>query len=157
MQMAVYTAALANRGTRYKATFLNRIISADYQDLIYQMKPTVVSRLKINDDAYDTYTMGMRMVTSDRRGSGYKVFGDYEIPVCAKTGTAQHGTPGIDGSDHASFVCYAPADDPQIAIAIYVEKGAQGGALGNIARAIFDVYFATEYEIDTVRPENTLT
>ena len=156
MQMAVYTASLANRGTRYKATFLNRIISADYQDLIYQMQPTVVSRLQISDDAYDTYTMGMRMVTSDRRGSGYKVFGDYEIPVCAKTGTAQHGTPGIDGSDHASFVCYAPADDPQIAIAIYVEKGAQGGALGNIARAIFDVYFATEYENDTVRPENTL-
>ena len=156
MQLAVYTSALANRGVRYKATFLSRIISADYQDLIYQAKPTVLSRLTISDDAYETYTSGMRMVTSDRRGSAYKVFGNYEIPVCAKTGTAQHGGAGTDGSDNASFVCYAPADDPQIAIAIYVEKGGQGGALGNIARSIFDVYFATEYENDTVSQENTL-
>ena len=60
-------------------------------------------------------------------------------------------------SDNASYVCYAPADDPQIAVAIYVEKGAQGGALGNIAKAIFDVYFATEYVNDTVSPENSLS
>jgi penicillin-binding protein 2 len=75
------------------------------------------------------------------------------MPVAAKTGTAQHGG---EGSDHAAYVCYAPFDDPQIAVAIYVEKGAQGGALGNIARAIFDVYFATEYENDTVKAENSL-
>lgn len=157
MQLAVYTATLANRGVRYKATFLNRVISADYQDLIYQMKPTVVNRMEISDEAYEVYTLGMRMVTSERQGSGYKVFGSYAIPVAAKTGTAQHGTPGIDGSDNASYVCYAPADDPQIAVAIYVEKGAQGGALGNIAKAIFDVYFATEYVNDTVSPENSLS
>ena len=156
MQMAVYTATLANRGVRYKATFLNRIISPDYQNLLYQTEKTVVSRLAIKDDAYETYTQGMRMVVTEAKGSGHKVFGDYAIPVSAKTGTAQHGTPGIDGSDHASYVCFAPSDDPQIAIAIYVEKGAQGGALGNIAKSIFDVYFATEYENDTVSPENVL-
>ena len=153
MQMAVYTAALANHGVRYKATFLNRIISPDYQDLVYELKPTVAARLEISEDAYETYTLGMHMVTSEPGGSGNKVFGDYEIPVAAKTGTAQHGG---EGSDHAAFVCYAPFDDPQIAVAIYVEKGAQGGALGNIARAIFDVYFATEYENDTVKAENSL-
>ena len=153
MQMAVYTAALANHGVRYKATFLNRIISPDYQDLVYELKPTVAARLEISEDAYETYTLGMHMVTSEPGGSGYKVFGDYEIPVAAKTGTAQHGG---EGSDHAAYVCYAPFDDPQIAVAIYVEKGAQGGALGNIARAIFDVYFATEYENDTVKAENSL-
>ena len=147
MQMAVYTAALANHGVRYKATFLNRIISPDYQDLVYELKPTVAARLEISEDAYETYTLGMHMVTSEPGGSGYKV------PVAAKTGTAQHGG---EGSDHAAYVCYAPFDDPQIAVAIYVEKGAQGGALGNIARAIFDVYFATEYENDTVKAENSL-
>ncbi len=153
MQLAVYTATLANRGVRYKATFLNRIISPDYQDLLYEMKPTVAERLEISDEAYETYTTGMRMVASERAGSAYKVFGSYEIPVAAKTGTAQHGA---QGSDNAAFVCYAPFDDPQIAVAIYVEKGAQGGALGNIAKAIFDVYFATEYENDTVKAENSL-
>ena len=153
LQMAVYTAALANRGVRYKATFLNRIISADYQELLYEMEPTVASRLQISDEAYGVYTRGMREAVTAPNGTANKVFGDYPIAVSAKTGTAQHG---VAGSDHASFVCYAPSDDPQIAIAIYVEKGAQGGNLGNIAKTIFDAYFADVAENDTVTPENAI-
>ena len=153
LQMAVYTAALANRGVRYKATFLNRIISADYQELLYEMEPTVASRLEITDEAYEVYTAGMREAVTAPNGTANKVFGSYPVAVCAKTGTAQHG---VAGSDHASFVCYAPADDPQVAIAIYVEKGAQGGSLGSIAKTIFDAYFATVAENDTVAPENAI-
>ena len=153
LQMAVYTAALANRGVRYKATFLNRIISADYQELLYEMEPEVASRLEISDEAYEVYTQGMREAVTASNGTANKVFGTYPMAVCAKTGTAQHG---VAGSDHASFVCYAPADDPQIAIAIYVEKGAQGGSLGSIAKTIFDAYFATVSENDTVAPENAI-
>ena len=158
MQMAVYTAALANRGTRYKATFLERVISADYQDLLYQMEPTVESTLPITDEAYEVYTQGMRMAVTLNRGgalvgTAHKVFGDYPIEVCAKTGTAQHGG---DGSDNASLVCYAPADNPQIAIAIYVEKGGHGGNLGNIATEIFDVYFDPVYTNDVIWPENSI-
>ncbi|MBQ1409725.1 MAG: hypothetical protein IIY94_00400 [Oscillospiraceae bacterium] len=153
LQLAVYTAAVANRGTRYKATFLNRIISADYQELRYEMKPTVASQLNATNESWNVCEEGMRMAVSDPSGTANKVFGDYPIAVCAKTGTAQHGA---DGSDNASFVCYAPADDPQIAIAIYVEKGAQGGALGEIAKAIFDAYFANEGGNDTVLPENSM-
>ncbi|MBQ1679087.1 MAG: hypothetical protein II062_06125 [Oscillospiraceae bacterium] len=153
LQMAVYTAALANRGVRYKATLLNRIISADYQELLYEMKPVVASRLEISDDAYATYTEGMRQAVAAPNGTANKTLGSYPVPVCAKTGTAEHGAAG---SDHASLVCYAPADDPQIAIAIYVEKGAQGGNLGSIARTIFDACFATSTENDTLTPENAL-
>ena len=153
MQLAVYTAALANRGVRYKATFLNRIISADYQKLLYESEPTVASRLSITDEAYQVYTSGMRMAVSSGNGTAHSALGDYPVAVCAKTGTAQHGSPG---SDHASFVCYVPANDPQVAIAIYVEKGAQGGSLGNIARALLDVYFATTTQNDTIQPENAL-
>ena len=153
LQLAVYTSALANRGVRYKATFLSRIISADYQELLEETRPRVLSRLTISDDAYDAYTSGMRQAVTRSNGTANKVFGDYEIPVCAKTGTAQHGS---SGSDHASYVCYAPADDPQLAVAVYVENGAQGGNLGYVAKAVFDLYFATEYANDTVHTENTV-
>lgn len=153
MQLAVYTSALANRGVRYKATFLSRVISADYQELLEETRPQVLSRLTISDDAYDAYTSGMRQAVTRSNGTANKVFGDYEIPVCAKTGTAQHGS---SGSDHASYVCYAPADDPQLAVAVYVENGAQGGNLGYVAKAVFDLYFATEYANDTVHTENTV-
>ena len=153
LQLAVYTSAVANRGVRYKATFLNRIISADYQELRYEMQPEVASVLQATDEAWDVCRAGMRMAVSSDSGTANKVFGDYPVKVCAKTGTAQHGA---GGSDNASFVCYAPMDDPQIAIAIYVEKGAQGGALGNIAKDIFDAYFVNAGGNDTVAPENAM-
>ena len=57
---------------------------------------------------------------------------------------------------NASFVLYAPADDPEIAIAVYVEKGAQGGTLGTIARDILTAYFSEAGSTDTVPAENTL-
>ncbi len=153
MQLAVYTAALANHGVRYKASFLNRIISADYQQLLYESKPTVASSLSITPEALEVYTSGMRLAVTAENGTAHKAFENYSVPVCAKTGTAQHGSPG---SDHASFVCYAPADQPQVAIAVYVEKGAQGGSLGKIARSLLEVYFATTSQNDTVKPENQL-
>lgn len=153
LQLAVYTSALANRGTRYKATFLRRVISADYETLIQENKPVVLDQLDISDDAYFAYTEGMRMAVANGNGTAHSVFGNYPIPVCAKTGTAEHGSAG---SDNASFVCYAPANDPQIAVVVYVERGAQGGNLGNVAKAVFDVYFSTESRNDTVAAEGVV-
>ena len=153
LQLAVYTSALANRGVRYKATFLSRVISADYQELLYQTVPEIASQLEISDEAYAAYREGMRQAVTSSTGTCNRVFGDYEIAVCAKTGTVQHGS---TGSDHASYVCFAPYEDPQLAVAVFVENAAQSGILGNVAKAVFDVYFATEYDNDTVHTENTI-
>lgn len=153
MQLCSYTAALANRGTRYQSTFLRRVLSSDYEELVRQNEPVVLSSLEISDDAYAAYTEGMRLAVTSYGGTSHGIFGNYDVAVCAKTGTAEHGS---GGSDNASFVLYAPADDPEIAIAIYVEKGAQGGNLGKIAKAILDVYFSEASAIDTVPAENTL-
>lgn len=138
IQLAVYTAALANHGTRYRATFLRRIISSDYQRLLVQNEPEILSQAEICDDAYYAYTRGMRKVVTESGGTAHAYLANYPVAVAAKTGTAQHGG---SGSDNASFVCYAPYDNPQIAIAVFVEKGAQGGYLANVAKAIMDVYF----------------
>lgn len=151
LQLAVYTSGLANRGTHYKATFLKRVISADYETLVTESQPTVIDQLNISQDAYEAYSEGMRQAVTSSSGTANSVFGTYDIAVCAKTGTAEHGS---TGSDNASYVCYAPADDPEIAVVVYVERGAQGGNLGNVAKAVFDVYFATESQNDTVGSEN---
>lgn len=151
MQLCSYTAALANRGVRYKATFLRRVLSSDYQELVRENEPAVLSRLAISDDAYMAYTEGMRMTVTSYNGTSYGLFHNYDVAVCTKSGTAEHGS---GGSDNASFVLYAPADDPEIAIAVYVEKGAQGGNLGKIAKAILDVYFSEASAVDTVPAEN---
>ena len=151
LQLCSYTAALANRGVRYKATLLKRVLSSDYQKLIRENQPVVASTLDISDEAYAAYSEGMREAVTS--GTAYSAFVGYDVAVCAKTGTAQHGS---GGSDNASFVLYAPADDPEIAIAVYVEKGAQGGTLGTIARDILTAYFSEAGSTDTVPAENTL-
>jgi len=95
--------------------------------------------VEYSEQAHLTVEEGMRMAAQTGTASAH--LRDYPVPVSAKTGTAQHGG---EGSDHASFACYAPSDDAQIAIVIYVEKGAQGGNLGKAARAVLDVYFGKQ-------------
>lgn len=158
MQLCVYTSALANRGTRYKATFLNRVVSADYRSLLRSSEKEVLSTLEISDDAYLSYSTGMRLVTqktSDWNGTAYSTFKNYPIAVAAKTGTAQSGQ--NNASDHGAFVCYAPADDPQIAIAIYGEKAGHGSSLTTIAKDILDIYFEVGEIGDVPTYENKLS
>lgn len=150
LQLCSYVAALANQGVRYKATILNRVLSSDYQELLLENEPEVASTLDISDKAYQAYSEGMRLAVTSGTVSS---LANYPIAVCAKTGTAEHGS---GGSDHASLVLYAPMDDPEISIAIYLEKGAQGGALSEIARAILDVYRAETGAVDATPAENTL-
>ena len=151
IQLAVYTATLANRGTRYNATFMNRVVSADYRQLLEESIPTVASQFNISDDAYKAYSQGMYAVAHESKGTAYKVFKNYPIEIAAKTGTAQNG-----GSlpDNGAFVCYAPFDDPQIAIAIYGEKAGHGSDLAPIAKAILDIYFEVGEATDVTTHEN---
>ena len=152
MQMVCYTSALANNGTRYNATFLSRVISWDYQELIMQHEPTVASELDISDEAIDCYKTGMKLVAS--QGTAAQYLATYPVSVACKTGTAQWGNMH-SGSDHASFVLYAPADDPEIAIAVYVEKGAQGGNLANVCIPIMNAYFSALSSHELALRENT--
>ena len=153
LQMACYVSTLANQGTRYKATLLSRVVSWDYQDLILESQPEIASQLDMDEKTVACINEGMKMTVSDYSGTANSYLSDYPISIAAKTGTAQHGS---GGSDNASFVCYAPADDPQIAIAVYVEHGAQGGNLANVARPILDAFFSQESKYETTYNENTV-
>ncbi len=146
MQMAVYASTLANRGVRYKATFLNKVVSSDYKTLILENKSQILSTMDISDEAYAAYSTGMQMVTSEYGSTAYRYFKDYPIKVAAKTGTAEVS----GGSPNGAFMCYAPADDPQIAIMVYGEHIDYGGMLANVAKSIMDIYF----DIDTGDVDN---
>ncbi len=153
MQLGVYTATLANQGIRYKATFMNRVVSADYQALLAENKPTVVDRMEISNVTYNTYVEGMVAVNHNYSGTGSGTFLNYPVTVAGKTGTAQE----IYGaSDNGAYVCFAPADDPQIAIAVYVEKGGHGTTVASVARAILDVYFDVDEVSDVTTYENRI-
>ncbi len=71
------------------------------------------------------------------RGTAYMAFQGFDIPVAGKTGTAE-----VPGGAHSWFAGFAPADDPQIALVVIVEKGGSGGeTAAPIARELFQEYF----------------
>ena len=164
LQLAVYVSTLANQGTRYRATFLNRVTSSDYRTLVYSNSPEVVSKMNISDTTYATYVDGMRRVVTMEGGTATKWFGGIKdedntqwpskITVCAKTGTAQHSS---GGSDHGAFVCFAPMDDPQVAIAIFGEKTAHGSSMAAVAEPILKAYFEMVDASEVYTYENGLS
>ena len=155
MQLCVYACTLANRGVRYKATLLNRVVSDDYSELIVDNTPEIVSTFEISDTTYETYMTGMKMVANVSGGTGYSKLKDCVVEVAAKTGTAEHGL-GRKYSSHGAIICFAPADDPQIAVAIYGEKAAHGSTLGLAAATIINAYFSGD-ESTVTSAENQLS
>ena len=139
LQLAVYTASIANKGVRYKATFMNRVVSTDYQELLAENKPTVVAKLEMKQSTIDAIFEGMHWVTWSRLGTAYNGGAWRYMPVKAagKTSTAQQYW---GASDNGAFVCFAPLEDPEIAIAVYVEKAGHGSTLASIGRAIILEY-----------------
>ena len=149
LQLAVYTATLANNGVRNKATFMKRIVSSDYQQLLAENTPTVVSELKMMDSTIAAYKEGMELVIYNHGGTAYSdAWSLIPATVGGKTSTAEQF---IGCSDNGAFVCFAPMEDPEIAIAIYIEKGGHGSTLASIARSILQEYFnvGTVSDVDT--------
>ena len=155
MQLCVYASTLANRGTRYKATFMSRVVSSDYRNLLQENKSEILGHMEISDETYAAYSEGMYLVTSTWDGTAYATFKNYPIKVAGKTGTAETGINGT--SANGAFICYAPLDDPQIAIAVYVEKGGHGSTLASIAKSILDVYFDVDEVGDVNSFENQIS
>lgn len=156
LQLAVYTATIANKGVRNKATFMNRVVSTDYQELLAENKPTVLSKLEMKESTISTIFEGMHWVTWSRTGTAYNGGAWRYMPVEAagKTSTAQQYW---GASDNGAFVCFAPLHDPEIAIAIYVEKAGHGSTLASIGRSLILEYCNQDTVSDVMTYENQVS
>ena len=153
LQLANYTAALASNGNRYEARILKAVRSYDYSQSLYEREPKLAGSVALPQEYYDAVNQGLYEVANDMDGTAYKIFGSTSYKVAAKTGTAQLGE---NITDNGVFICYAPYDNPEIAIAIVVEKGGAGGEIVTIARDILDYYFAFKNSAISIEPENGL-
>ena len=151
IQLARYCAALANSGTVYDCSILKSISSYDYSDSIFERTPVVMNVLETDENVWALIHQGMYGVTHTPNGTAYTAFHAYEPAVAAKTGTTETGTTVPD----AVFICYAPADDPEIAMAVVVEKGNHGADLAPLARQVLDYYFS--FQQSTQQIENELS
>ncbi|MEA5010951.1 MAG: penicillin-binding transpeptidase domain-containing protein [Angelakisella sp.] len=151
IQMANYVATLANNGTRMQAHLVNSIKSYDFSKTIYETPIQEVDQVPASAEAFRIVRDGMIMATSAGGTSGWHWTG-FPLTVASKTGTPEtHDLP------NSTYICYVPAEDPQIAIAVVIEKGWHGYTGAPVARAIAEEYFfGTDDAEDVVTPGQLL-
>lgn len=153
LQLANYCATIANNGVRYEASILKSVRSYDYSQSLYQRVPTVAANVFTEQEHYDAVKLGMYQVANTGVGSAYATFYNFPVKVAAKTGTSQLGE---GKTNNGIFICYAPFDDPEIAVAVAVEHGISGSSVSTIARAVLEYYFAFKNSTEVMETENTL-
>lgn len=149
LQLAMYTATIANGGTRNRAKLISEIRSYSLANVVKSNETEVLNRVEFSDEVIKVVKQGMLSVTED--GTGSATFKNYPIKVGGKTGTAE-----APGGDHSVFIAFAPYDDPEIAVSVVIEHGEKGSAGGSLVRKIFDAYFFTQNEQYTEPDANTL-
>lgn len=149
LQMAKYVAMVANGGKKIDVTIVKSIVNADgsevprneYESYVNEklgLTEDDTEELNFSQENINAVLEGMRGVTSESGGTAYSTFKDFDIEVGGKTGSAQTG---IEGKTNAWFVGFAPFDDPEIAIVVFVRNGGHGGYTAEVAKEIIAQYF----------------
>ena len=138
VQLATYAATIANNGTRLKTHIVSKITDYERKKTIADYsKPEKVDECGVSEKNIKTVQQDMLSVTRSADGTANSVFGNYKVKVAAKTGTAENS-----GSDHTTFICYAPYDKPKVAVAVVLEHGVKGKYSMQVAKDMLDAYFA---------------
>lgn len=133
LQLANYTAAIANGGTLYSPRIVNRIKKGN-QEVIVEAE--VIHDNFIKPQVMQVLREGMRMTVESGTAQSLKTV---PVAVAGKTGTAQFGA---EGKTHAWFISFAPYDNPRIAMAVLLEGGGEGSSSAvPITKKVYDWYF----------------
>lgn len=151
LQLANYIATLCGGGERYATHLLKNVRSSGTGALEYIYDADPVETISMDEDNLAAVLAGMHDLATSGAVSYY--FKDCIVDAGAKTGTVQTGD---EENNNGAFVCFAPYDDPQIAVAIIIEKGGSGAALASTAVQILNAYFSGSTASSAVTGENTL-
>lgn len=149
LQLANYVATLVGGGDHYQAHLLKNVKTYDNSRLLYMYDDNPINTVEMSDTTLSAVTRGMHELTVS--GSVAYAFENCVVSAGAKTGSAQVGTDIANGV----FVAYAPYENPEIAVAIVIEKGGSGAALANTAVEIINSWFSRAQD-GTAIGENTL-
>ena len=151
LQLANYIATLVSGGQHCPAHLLKSVKSYDNSEIIATGDTTPLNTLNISDSTLQAVKKGMYGYTQPG-GMVYSYFKDCIVSAGAKTGTAQLGG-GL--KNNGVFVAFAPYDDPEIAVALVLEKADAGAVLATTAVDIINAYFDRE-DTASILPENQL-
>ena len=153
LQLTNYISTLVNGGNHYATHLLKTVKTSDFSGTVYEYEPELLGSLDLDPENVEAVKQGMWLVANDPESSSSVYFRDLPVEVGAKTGSAQVSS---EVEADALFVCFAPYDDPQIAISMVVEQGASGSNLARAVAEIVDYYFSAEDTMESVGTENTL-
>ncbi len=136
LQVTQLVSAIANKGTIYRPYIVDKIIDTSNEDIIKDINPEIKNEIDINENVFDILLQGMVQVTHSSYGTASNVFHDFPVKIAGKTGTAQ-----TSGLNHGWFVGFAPAEDPEIAVTVFLENGQTSQNALPIAKEIFKNYF----------------
>ena len=131
-QIARYVSTIANRGTVYDLTLLDKLTDSE-GNTIEDYSASVYNNIDIADNSWNTIQEGMHQVAENTA-----TFKDLNLTIAGKTGTAQQSK---SHPNHALFMGYAPYESPQIAIAIRIANGYTSANAASMAADIFSYYF----------------
>lgn len=151
LQLANYIATLCGGGDRYATHLLKNVRSSGSGALEYVYDAEPVETIAMSSENLSAVLAGMHDLATDGAVSQY--FKNCIVDAAAKTGTIQTGD---TKNNNGAFVCFAPYDDPQIAVAIVIEKGGSGAALASTAVQVLNAYFSNTSASSAITGENTL-
>ncbi|HIQ74064.1 MAG TPA: penicillin-binding protein [Candidatus Cottocaccamicrobium excrementipullorum] len=135
VQLSRYVAALANRGTVFELSLLDKLTDSD-GNLIEDYTPEISSQIEIQDSTWDAVAQGMRGVIAN--GSAARIFRDLPIEIAGKTGTAQESN---TRGNHAFFISYGPYTNPEISVTVNIPYGYSSSNAATLAKHVYELYY----------------
>lgn len=159
MQIAKYISSIANGGTVVNPTIIKSVLNSDGTEVskdeirkYTNEKLGIVDTddgITISDESIEVAKEGMRMAASEAGGTAYNIFKNFNVEVAGKTGSAEAGKDS-NGNDlvNAWFVCFAPFDNPEVAVVVMIENGGHGNYAAEVARDVLIQYFGMNESTD---------
>ena len=146
--MAKYISMLTNKGKNIDISIVKTIIRPDgtevEQDEIdsfvnnkLNIEQSNIEDIQINEENLKSILEGMRTVTTEEGGTAYSMFKGFDIEVGGKTGSTENPNSYVN----AWFAGFAPFDEPEISVVVFVENGGHGSYTAEVARDIMEEYF----------------
>jgi penicillin-binding protein 2 len=139
--LARYAATIANSGTCYNLTLLSKVTDSQ-GNVITEFTPQVRNTIEMSDSYWDAIHSGMRQVVKNK-----SYFNDLAVNVAGKTGTAEQTK---SRPSHALFICYAPYENPEIAIATRIPFGYSSDYAAQLTRDVIKYYYGLAEEDELI-------
>ena len=146
MQIAKYISMIANGGKEINPTIIKTILKVDGTEIPREEYENYVKEslgiedyeddIQISQESIEVAKQGMRMVTEEVGGTAYSIFKNFNVEVAGKTGSAETGK-----TVNAWFVCFAPYENPEVAVVVMIEGGAHGNYSAEVVKEILVQYF----------------